>query len=450
MNPARAPVLAATALAFLPLSAAAEVLDVGPEKPFARIEEAAKKAAPDDVIQIHPLPDGKPYTKPVLLVRTPRLTFRGMKTPDGRRVCLDGEGFDYSGSGPVPRAIFQFDPGADGCVVEGLELRNARNGSANGAGVRVNQASDVAVRDCDIHHNDMGMMSNGDVAKQTCRNLRVESCVIHHNGSESRAGYNHNLYLGGTSVILRACEVFASTTGHNVKSRAHYNRIEYCYIHDSANREFDLVDAAGNTDVPESHAVLLGNVIVKASPCKGNRSVIHFGQDGGKDHQGTIHLVHNTIVTPYLSPVLELSAPGTGASLHNNIVWDAGSGQKGQVLAAVRTGAGLEKAGGAGNWLAGDFGLPVGGLKAGENIAGAGAGAPPFVDPAKGNYCLRPGEAGRLVQAGVPSERIKLPAAPGETEPQSLLKLSQYKAPLQAEPREDAAHPAVGACGTSK
>jgi hypothetical protein len=444
------PLAPLAALAALLSVASAETLDVGPDKPYSRIEEAAKQAKPGDEIRIHPLPDGKPHAKVALLVRTPRLAFRGVKAADGRRVCLDGAGYDYSGSGPVPRAILQFDPGADGCVVEGLELRNARNGSANGAGVRVNQASDVAVRDCDIHHNDMGMMSNGDVAKGTCRNLRIESCLVHHNGSELRAGYNHNLYLGGTSVILRACEVFASTTGHNVKSRAHHNRIEACYIHDSDNREFDLVDAEGNTDVPESHVVLLGNVIVKANPCKGNRSVIHFGQDGGKDHLGTIHMVHNTIVTPYLSAVLELSAPGSGAALYNNIVWDAGSGQKGQVLALARGGASLEKAGGAGNWLGGDFGLPVGALKAGENLIAAGGEAPPFVDPAKGDYRLRPGVESRLVHAGVPLERIKLPAAPGETEPPSLLKMLQYKAPLQAEPRPVNGRPTIGAYEAEK
>ena len=150
----------------------------------------------------------------------------------------------------------------------------------------------------------------------------IEFCEIHHNGDPADPGYNHNLYLGGTSVTLRACEVHSSLTGHNVKSRAHHNRVEYCYIHDSANREFDLVDAA-DTAQPDSHAVLLGNIIVKDPNCGGNRSVIHFGQDGGKEHDGTLHLVFNTIVTPFMSPVVELSAPKAKAQLTGNLVWDA-------------------------------------------------------------------------------------------------------------------------------
>jgi len=123
--------------------------------------------------------------------------------------------------------------------------------------------------------------------------------------------------------------VYGSLTGHNVKSRAHFNRIEYCYVHDSANREFDLVDSA-ETAAPGSHAVLLGNLIVKNPKCKGNRAVIHFGQDGGKEHDGTLFLVHNTILTPFVSPVIDLSASKAKARLLGNLVDAGGGNQNGQ------------------------------------------------------------------------------------------------------------------------
>ena len=38
---------------------------------------------------------------------------------------------------------------------------------------------------------------------------------------------------------------------------------------------------AAETVPPESDAVLLGNIIVKAPHCTGNQDVIHFGSDGG-------------------------------------------------------------------------------------------------------------------------------------------------------------------------
>ncbi len=204
-----------------------------------------------------------PYERTAVYVRQERLTFRAVPAEGSRWVKVDGSGFDYSGRGSTPRAIFQFNAGTDHCVLEGFELCGAHNDSHNGAGVRINQANHVIVRNCSIHDNDMGIMSNGDGSPERGVNQLIEFCEIHHNGDPADPGYNHNLYLGGTSVTLRFCEVHSSLTGHNVKSRAHHNRVEYCYVHDSANREFDLVDAA-DTARPDSHAVLLGNIIVKA------------------------------------------------------------------------------------------------------------------------------------------------------------------------------------------
>src|SRR5262249_28357686 len=68
-----------------------------------------------------------------------------------------------------------------------------------------------------------------------------------------------------------------------------------------------------------SDSVLLGNIIRKAPKMSGNKTVIHFGKDGKADHTGTIFLVHNTITTPYKSPVVDLSAPGAKQLEVNNV-----------------------------------------------------------------------------------------------------------------------------------
>jgi hypothetical protein len=304
-------------------TASAATLEVGPGKRFARIEDANAQAQPGDVILVYPLADGQPYRQTAVFVRQPRLTFRAVPEEGSSGVKIDGSGFDYSGRGSTPRAIFQFNPGTDHCVLEGFELTGASNGSHNGAGVRINQANHVTIRHCSIHGNDMGIMSNGDGSLDRGVDQWIEFCRIHHNGSTADPGYNHNLYLGGTSVTMRFCEVHSSLTGHNYKSRAHFNRIEYCYLYDSANREFDLVDGADTTR-SGSHAVLVGNLIVKDPNCRGNRAVIHFGQDGGREHDGTLYLRFNTVVTPFLAPVIELSAAKARAELIGNIIWDGG------------------------------------------------------------------------------------------------------------------------------
>jgi len=319
------------ALLMLVAAVRAAEWSVGPQQPFAQIEAALARAQPGDVISVLPRPDAASYTQVALNITRPHITLQSA----GGRVVLSGRGGDQSGRGAVPRAIVQFSPGAEGGVLAGFELSAAHNSSHNGAGVRINQANDVTIRDCVIHHNDMGIMSNGDGTPHTAARQLIENCLVHSNGDAANPGYNHNLYLGGTSVTLVGCEVHSSLTGHNVKSRAHRTQIFACYIHDSANREFDFVDAQGDTTASGSDAVLAGNLIVKARDCTGNRGVIHFGQDGGKEHDGTLYLLHNTIVTPFIAPVVALSSAKARTQLFNNIVWDGGARQRGQQLVSL-------------------------------------------------------------------------------------------------------------------
>lgn len=417
----------------LPRSGAA-TLEVGPGKPFRRIEDANAAARPGDLILVHALGTDQPYTNTAVLVRQARLTFRGVPGAASRWVKVSGKGFDYSGRGSTPRAIFQFEPGADSCTLEGFELADAHNDAGNGAGVRINQANHITIRHCAIHDNDMGIMSNGDGTLQRAVDQRIEHCAIYHNGSMLHPGFNHNLYLGGTSVALRFCDVHHSLTGHNVKSRAHHTRVEYCFVHDSANREFDLVDST-ETAQPHSHAVLVGNVIAKSPNCQGNRTVIHFGQDGGKPHDGTLYLVFNTIVTPFIAPVVDLSARHAKAHLLGNLLWNGGMRQAGQKLVGVRDGALGRNVTGSHNWFCGDFGSIEGtGLDATSNRFGRVPG-PLFVNPTQGDYRLLP-QIARTAAVDLSVDQITLPRLPGAAgEPSDPPLVWQYHHPLGKQPR---------------
>ena len=310
-------------LAAFPLSAA--TLEVGDGKPFQRIENAVAQAKPGDEIVVHPKRDGSPYRQPAVQIHTAKLTIR-TAAPD-KPVVLDGEGFTYSGVGSVPRAIFQFNLGADGCVLDGFTLINARNESNNGAGVRINQANDVIIRNCIIRNNDMGIMSNGEVSTQTGARQLIDKCKITDNGTMKEPGQNHNLYLGGTSVMVRESEVARAVAGHNVKSRAHLNYIVGSHIHSSRNREFDLVDGIRTTDVPGSDSFIVGNLIEKDPNCPGNKAVIHFGRDGSATHNGMIWIIGNTIRTPFITSVVDFSS-GNGVVFLNNEIDDMGARQR--------------------------------------------------------------------------------------------------------------------------
>lgn len=421
---------------------------IGPGKDFARIEDAYAAAAPGDVILVYPLTDGEPYEKTAVLVRKPRLTFRGMveQTPERvgteskNLVRISGKGFDYSGRGSTPRAVFQFDPGADGCVLEGFEICGAHNESHNGAGVRINQANAVVIRGCRIHGNDMGIMSNGDGSRTAGVDQRIEHCHIHENGDPTDPGFNHNLYLGGASVRLRFCEIYGSLTGHNVKSRAHHTWVECCYIHDSANRELDLVDAA-ETGFPESHALLWGNVIAKNPQCSGNRGVIHFGQDGGKGRNGTLFLYFNTVITPFLAPVIELSTPDAKVRMIGNLVTDGGSRQPGQRLIGMRGGASPGGCAAVDNWFAGSF------LSAPDAVASTknnfvARSWPLFADPTASDFRLDRRSV-PPTRPAFPSEEIIIPAFLGE-EPRAALPAWRYVHPASGESRSDRDRPVFG------
>ncbi|MBS1715711.1 MAG: hypothetical protein JST30_15390 [Armatimonadetes bacterium] len=322
---------------------APSVLAVGDGKPFSRIEGALAVAKAGDVIEVHPSESG--YAQTALRIRMPRIRIVG-KGPE--RVVIDGSGFDYSGSGSVPRAIVQVDPGADGVRIEHLELRGAHNASHNGAGIRINGADNVSVVDCDIHSNDMGVMSNGVEQDPTAASDQLfEACRIHENGSLEEPGYNHNLYLGGTSAKLKACEVWGSLTGHNLKSRAHFTLVVDSYLHDSANREADIVES-WDTERRDSHAVFVNTVIVKDPRCAGNSGVVHFGQEKGR-RDGTLWMLGCTVVTPFSSPIVSLTSSSASARLDNCAFVVEGEGRP--QLAEAANGALRANVFGEGNWI---------------------------------------------------------------------------------------------------
>jgi hypothetical protein len=155
---------------------------------------------------------------------------------------------------------------------------------------------------------------------------------------------------------------------------------------------------------------------------------------------GTVFLVNNTIVTPYISPVVDLSAPGTRAALFNNILWNGGAAQQGQVVVAMAAKSEATKAQGKNNWLSAGFTFPVGAIVAADNRLGGRGEAPPFVDPARENYRLRSGKS-VFTGAGLPLARIGLPAAFGQVE------LLEFHSPIGSAPRSATDAPDLGAYG---
>lgn len=326
---------------------ASRTLSVGPGKQYSNISAAVAAAQPGDRVDIYQSRDD--YRGEHVLVKTPDLTIAGV---GAKPVTVDGAGFDFSGVGSVPRAIFQFNPSSSGCRLVNLELEGAHNKEGNGAGVRINQARNVTVEGCRIHGCDMGIMSNGKNGDpHAAENQLFDHCEVWSNGSQVSKGYSHNLYLGGTSAVVRFCKVHDSVVGHNIKSRCHLTTVAYSWIYHASDREFDLVDA-WDTERPGSDAILIGDVIEKNPNCTGNRGVIHYGIEHGK-HNGALILKNDTIITYFKTPIIDVnSASGAcGASRcaffclgnHEGSVFTAAGSDHGQAIKV--TSCGLARAG---------------------------------------------------------------------------------------------------------
>lgn len=410
-------------------------LQVGPGKEFARIEDAYEAAKPNDTIEVYPLPNNEPYRQVALLVRKPGLDFLGMGT-EGAKVCIDGGGFDYSGDGQVPRAIFQFDPEGGAASLKNLKLINAHNSSHNGAGIRINAASGINVEHCEISGCDMGIMSNG--MKGEALNQDIFFSSIHDNGSLAEQGYGHNLYLGGESVHIIGCEIYRSTSGHNLKSRARHTMIESSYIHDSANRELDIVDDGELTSEPGANAVVIGCIIVKAMDCPGNYGVIHFGQDIGGSRNGTLYVINCNIATPFFTPVVTLNSPGANVVFGNCIFYNFGSEEK-TALAAWDFGGELK--------TRIDSCVASPGFLIPPDMKATGNGLKPFppeaVKDLPADWLYRPVPGAPLAGYGVPFSDLGLPYFEGKKD--LFYVLHEYLHPASSKMRSDYPKTAIGA-----
>ncbi len=374
-------------LAHLP----AAVREVGPGKTYATLA-ALPTLAPGDVVNIYPGTYAEVMRWTASGSSGAPITIRGI---GATRPLIDANTLVVSGSGSIPRAVFQIE--GSYITIEHLEFANARNGN-NGAGIRITAgATNVTVRDCRIHDNDMGMMSD------TCDAVVIENSEIDHNGTSAFSGYSHNFYMGGTSITIQGCYIHDSIYGQNVKSRAHFNALLYNRIVDSQDGEIGLVDSA-DTAGANSNAVLIGNVIISKNRGSGwnNSKFIVYGTDGGGPHTGTIYAVNNTCIAGTASNTfIATNRAESGIVAYNNVF--VGSANLVSAAGALS---------GAGNWAPSGATIPA---AFSGTITGSVAG---FVNAnsdlhlASGSACIDSGASGSTYLDGA---GVSHSAVPGFT-----------------------------------
>ncbi len=383
--------------------AAGATYQVGPGKPYSRISDVPA-LAPGDVVEIASgtYYEGRRWTSSGTAAAP--ITIRGVGLT---RPIVDGTGVDVNGYLPGGRALFQIE--GNYVVVENIEFRNARNDSANGAGIRVLAGRSAVVRNVRITQCDMGVMAN------LHEDLLVEHSEIASNGALSGAN-SHNVYVGdGGTATFQFNYIHDAVSGQNFKSRSHFTQLLYNYIADSADGEIGLVDS-DRTDEPHSNALMLGNVVVSSHRSAANNvaKFIDFGQDLGYPHRGVLYLIHNTLVAgmPEIEFLWATSPQGSIVAEHN-------------IFIGSNTIAGwwVENISGARNWMPASAAIPPA-----MTTSYQGA-APGFIDPATRNFRPAANAAVNNLSAG-PSLYFD-----GQGLPHSALPQFEYASPMQAVPR---------------
>ncbi|MGH8239086.1 MAG: tetratricopeptide repeat protein, partial [Steroidobacteraceae bacterium] len=253
---------------------ARRVLKVGPDQPLQRPSDAARVAQDNDIIEI----EAGRYVGDVTLWTQNGLLLRGVNG----RPHLDAQGRSAQDQG-----IWVFR--GNDIAVENIEFSGARSRSRNGSGIRF-LGRNLTVRDSYFHDNEDGVLT----WTAPDSDILIERSVFAHNGAGD--GQSHNIYIGNIRhFTLRFSHSHDSVRGHEVKSRARFNVIEY-------NRLTDEDD--GNSsyliDLPEGgRGYVVGNVLEKGGHAD-NHNVIAFASEKPGDQDGGLWVINNTFYNRHL------------------------------------------------------------------------------------------------------------------------------------------------------
>jgi hypothetical protein len=349
------------------------VYRVGPGRSLRLPSQAAAAVRDGDVVEI----DAGTYSGDVTVWQRDRLTLRGV----GGRAHLIANGQAADG-----KAIWVIK--GRHTTVENIEFSGAQVDDQNGAGIRA-EGADLIVRNCYFHDNQDGLLGGaGDVF--------VEHSEFSANGADD--GNAHNLYISNrvTRFTLRYSYSHGAKVGHNLKSRAHENFIQYNRIMDEAEGTSSYA-----LDFPNGgRAYVIGNLIHKGAHAE-NRVLVRYGAEGfiGKDNE--LYLVNNTFVNDRPNGLFVRVADGTRRTFAVNNLF-IGSGQRFE-----------------------------GAVEESHNVS---ASETALMDRARYDYRLRPGSA--AIDAGID---------PGRVNGVALIASREYRHPLQGAPRPSIGAPDVGA-----
>ena len=296
--------LCAAVLLALPVSSSvfASTLSVGPGKRFPMPCSALTTAADGDTVEIDAAGS---YNGDVCVIRANNLTIRGV---NGRPKITAG------GQNAVGKGTWVLY-GAN-TTIDNVEMSGAAVPDQNGASVRLD-APNLTLRNSYLHHNENGLMTNGDPQS----NVVIEDSEFSDNGLGT--GYTHNVYIGNiNSLVFRGSYSHDANVGHNLKSRARTNTIVYSRFSSSYNQpsyEIDLPNAGTS--------YIIGNVIQQPAANQA-ATMIGYGWEGAVNPGSDLYVINNTFLNEDSVRGTFVSVQegvGTPVLMQNNIFSGTGS-----------------------------------------------------------------------------------------------------------------------------
>jgi hypothetical protein len=399
-------------------SARATTYEVGPGATYANIGDVPiETLKAGDIVLIHAR--STPYREKFGITTqgtaSAPITIRGVPDANGVRPQIIGENattrlaLDYPSDA---RGVINISD-ASYLVIENLDISRARgsfkddNGasatySTNASTIYLQSGSHITIRNCLMHDAGNGFFSTSGTS-----DVLVEGNYIYGNGNVDSI-YEHNNYTESDGIVFqynRFGPLCDGCPGNNLKDRSAGLVVRYNWI-EGGNRTLDLVESETFMDLPSYRTTMVyGNVLVELND-SGNPQVVHYGGDGGDEstyRKGTLHFVHNTVVTYRTgrTRLFGLSSDDEKAEVRNNIIYATAGGSQ----LSITDGAGTVAL--AGNWLSTGWTSGVDSGTLTQPLPQITGTAPGFVDFASADYHLTATSPARnaagALEAGAPT-----------------------------------------------
>lgn len=173
---------------------------------------------------------------------------------------------------------------SDDITIEGIECKNMKVGSGNGACVR-HESGNLTLRNVNFSHNENGILTWNKTNK-----ILIEDSIFEGNG---KSGQSHGMYIGNSKqLIVRRSRVLSSKDeGHGIKSRAEHTLIENSVIASLEGNDSYLID------IPNGGNAVIRNSLLVEGVNTANWFILAYGMEKQGYALNAIRLEKNVIIT---------------------------------------------------------------------------------------------------------------------------------------------------------